>query len=48
MIQYAGVKVMQDKPKEKIVVEWDSNTFEFSDCTMEEAAAFMRRIWEEE
>ena len=48
MIQYQSVKVMQDKPKGKIVVEYDSNTFEFSDCTMAEVSEFMNKIWEEE
>lgn len=48
MIQYQSVKVMQDKNKGKIVVEHDSNTFEFSDCTMEEAGEFMNAIWREE
>ena len=41
MIAYQKVTVMQDKAKGKIVVEQESNTFEFFDCTMAEAAEFM-------
>ena len=48
MIQYQSDKIMQDKTKGKIVVEYDSNTFEFFDCSMEEAAAFMFNVWKDE
>ena len=39
---------MKDDAKNKIVVEHESNTFEFFDCTMTEAAEFFKKIIEEE
>lgn len=48
MIAYQKITVMKDEQKNKIVVEHESNTFEFFDCTMEEAAAFFKKMIEEE
>lgn len=47
MLAYQKITVMQDKAKGKIVVEHESNTFEFFDCTMEEAAEFFKKMIEE-
>ena len=41
MIAYQKLTVMKDEAKHKTVVEIDSNTFEFCDCTMAEVAEFM-------
>lgn len=41
MIQYQKLTVMQDKAKQKTVVEHENNTFEFFDCSMSEVAEFM-------
>lgn len=47
MIHYQKITVMQDRNQNKIVVENQDNTFEFYDCTMEEAAAFFKEMIEE-
>ena len=48
MLKYQKFTVMQDKSKNKIVVENESNTFEFFDCSMNEVAAFIRTVLDEE
>ena len=48
MLAYQKITVMKDEAKGKIVVENNNNTFEFFDCSMEEAAAFFKTMIEEE
>lgn len=48
MLKYQKLTVMQDKSKNKIVVENESNTFEFFDCSMDEVAAFIHTVLDEE
>ena len=47
MIAYQKISVMKDSKVNKIVVENESNTFEFYDCSMEEAAEFFKKMIEE-
>lgn len=47
MLAYQKITVYKDPQKEKIVVENNNNTFEFFDCTMEEAAEFFKKMIEE-
>ena len=47
MLHYQKIMVYKDKQKNKIVVENNDNTFEFFDCTMEEAAEFFKKMIEE-
>lgn len=47
MLAYQKIVVMKDPAKNKIVVENESNTFEFYDCSMEEAAEFFKKMIEE-
>ena len=47
MMAYQKIIVYKDEQKNKIVVEHESNTFEFFDCTMEEAAEFFKKMIEE-
>lgn len=47
MLAYQKITVMKDEAKGKIVVENNNNTFEFFDCTIEEAAAFLKVMIEE-
>ena len=48
MIAYQKIVVMKDEKKNQIVVENRNNTFEFFDCTMEEAAEFFKKMIEED
>lgn len=44
-VEYQSVTVYQEK--DKIIVETDTNTLKFVGCSMEEIAAFVRKLIEE-
>lgn len=45
MLQYTGMTIMKDTSHgDKIVVEWDSTTLTFYDCSMKEIAEFIAAI----